>query len=70
MTDYPKNSINEVGFPEGQLLANGASKEECAEISAAFLTGTPIPETHLPVVNQVSARLAQLPEYQERGGAA
>ncbi|MBD2519944.1 hypothetical protein H6G93_34385 [Nostoc sp. FACHB-973] len=61
MTDKPnpRNEIHNVGFPEGQLLANGATNEECAEISAAYLQGKPMPVSENPVINRISERLTQ-----------
>ena len=60
---YPSNQINSVGFPEGQLLANGATKDECAEISAAFIQGKPMPQSDNPNVNRVIDLLEQHPDY-------
>ncbi|MGF1987880.1 MAG: hypothetical protein RMY62_008455 [Nostoc sp. ZfuVER08] len=65
MTDqqYPSNEIHSVGFPEGQLLGNGATKEECADISAAYLQGKPLPASDNPAINRISERLAQTSGY-------
>ncbi len=60
---YPSNEIHSVGFPEGQLLANGATPEECAEISAAYLQGKPLPESDNSVINRVSEHLTQVSGY-------
>ncbi|AUB41309.1 hypothetical protein COO91_07357 [Nostoc flagelliforme CCNUN1] len=59
----PSNEIHHVGFPEGQLLGNGADVEECAEISAAYLQGKPLPESDNPVINPISDRLTQTTGY-------
>ncbi|MEH2287184.1 hypothetical protein [Nostoc sp.] len=55
----PKNEIHHVGFPEGQLLGNGATVEECAEISAAYLQGKPLPTSDNPVINRINDRLPE-----------
>lgn len=62
-SNYPKNDINSVGFPEGQLLANGASVDECAEISAAYHLGKQLPTTDNETINRVSDRLTQTSGY-------
>jgi hypothetical protein len=59
----PSNEIHHVGFPEGQLLGNGATAEECAEISAAYLQGKPLPASDNEVINRVSDRLAETSNY-------
>lgn len=59
----PSNEIHNVGFPEGQLLGNGASSEECAEISAAYLQGKPLPASGNEVINRVSDRLTETSGY-------
>jgi hypothetical protein len=59
----PSNEIHHVGFPEGQLLGNGATAEECAEISAAYLQGKPLPVSDNPVINRISERLTQTSGY-------
>ncbi len=64
----PQNEINSVGFPEGQLLANGASAEESAEISAAFLQGQPMPETGKPDVDKTIELLNDHPAYGQYKG--
>ncbi|OUL28294.1 hypothetical protein BV378_07680 [Nostoc sp. RF31YmG] len=61
--NYPKNDINSVGFPEGQLLGNGASADECADISAAYHLGKPLPVSDNETVNRVSDRLTQTSGY-------
>ncbi|MBE9208822.1 hypothetical protein IQ244_20205 [Nostoc sp. LEGE 06077] len=61
--NYPQNEINRVGFPEGQLLGNGASVEECAEISAAYHQGKPMPVTDNPAIDRITARLEQTSGY-------
>lgn len=65
MTDqqYPSNEIHRVGFPEGQLLGNGATSEECADISAAYLQGKPLPTSDNEVINRISDRLTQTSGY-------
>ncbi|WP_414574180.1 hypothetical protein [Nostoc sp. CCY 9925] len=65
MTDqqYPSNEIHCVGFPEGQLLGNGATSEECADISAAYLQGKPLPTSDNEVINRISDRLTQTSGY-------
>ncbi|MBD2360036.1 hypothetical protein H6G36_02280 [Anabaena minutissima FACHB-250] len=60
---YPSNEINSVGFPEGQLLANGATAEQSAEIAAAYYQGQPLPTTGNESVDNVSARLTQMSAY-------
>lgn len=62
-SNYPKSDINSVGFPEGQLLANGAIADECAEISAAYLLGKPLPTTDKERVNSVVQRLSDMSSY-------
>jgi hypothetical protein len=59
----PSNEIHNVGFPEGQLLGNGATPEECAEISAAYLQGKSLPVSENPVINRISERLIQTSGY-------
>ncbi|MEH2310739.1 MAG: hypothetical protein V7K35_04760 [Nostoc sp.] len=59
----PSNDIHNVGFPEGQLLGNGASPEDCADISAAYLQGKPLPESDNPVIQRISERLTQTGGY-------
>lgn len=59
----PSNEIHRVGFPEGQLLGNGASAEECADISAAYLQGKPLPVSDNPAINRISERLTQTSSY-------
>lgn len=65
MTDqqHPSNEIHHVGFLEGQLLGNGATDEECAEISAAYLQGKPLPVSENPVINRIAERLTQTSGY-------
>ena len=60
---YPSNEINSVGFPEGQMLANDATPEETALISAAYLQGKALPETGNEVLDRVSDRLTQTSGY-------
>ncbi|MFN6484616.1 MULTISPECIES: hypothetical protein [unclassified Nostoc] len=59
----PSNEIHHVGFPEGQLLGNGATVEECAEISAAYLQGKPLPVSDNSVINRISDRLTETSGY-------
>ncbi|MEH2307016.1 hypothetical protein [Nostoc sp.] len=59
----PSNEIHHAGFPEGQLLGNDANVEECAEISAAYLQGKPLPVSDNPVINRISERLTQTSGY-------
>ncbi len=59
----PKNEIHNVGFPEGQLLGNGATVEECSEISAAYLQGKPLPTSDNEVINRINDRLAETSGY-------
>jgi hypothetical protein len=59
----PSNEIHHVGFPEGQLLGNGATPEECAEISAAYLQGKPLPVSDNDAINRISERLTQTSGY-------
>ncbi|MCC5621021.1 hypothetical protein [Nostoc sp. CHAB 5715] len=61
--EYPSNEIHKAGFPEGQLLGNGASTEECAEISAAYLQGKPLPTSENETINRISERLTQTSGY-------
>lgn len=61
--NHPKNDINSVGFPEGQLLGNGATVEECAEVSAAYLQGKPLPTSDNPVINAITQRLTNTSGY-------
>ncbi|BAY94779.1 hypothetical protein [Tolypothrix sp. PCC 7601] len=62
-SNHPKNDINSVSFPEGQLLANGASAEETANISAAYHLGKPLPTSDIEVINRVADRLTQTSGY-------
>ncbi|MDZ8227570.1 hypothetical protein [Nostoc sp. ChiVER01] len=59
----PSNQIHQVGFPEGQLLGNGATVEECAEISAAYLQGKPLPPSDNEVINRINDRLTETSGY-------
>ncbi|MEH2005895.1 hypothetical protein [Nostoc sp.] len=61
----PSNEIHNVGFPEGQLLGNGATVEECANISAAYLQGKPLPTSDNEVINRISDRLTETSGYGE-----
>lgn len=61
--NQPSNEINRAGFPEAQLLGNGASAEECAEISAAYLQGKQMPVSENPVINRITERLEQTSGY-------
>lgn len=58
----PSNEIHHAGFPEGQLLANGATAEQCAEISAAYHQGKQL-VTDNEVINRISDRLTQTTGY-------
>ncbi|MEJ1930811.1 hypothetical protein WDZ92_11165 [Nostoc sp. NIES-2111] len=60
---YPSNDINSVGFPEGQLLGNGATDEQCAEISAAYHLGQPLPQTGDEVIDRIAERLTHVSGY-------
>lgn len=66
--DFPRNGINNVGFPEGQLLGNGATDEQCAEISAAWHLGLPMPKTGNEVIDQITERLTRMNDYGKHGG--
>lgn len=59
----PSNEIHRVGFPEGQLLGNGATVEQCADISAAYLQGKPLPTSENEVVNRIADRLTETSGY-------
>ncbi|MDM9580903.1 hypothetical protein [Nostoc sp. GT001] len=59
----PSNEIHHVGFPEGQLLGNGANAQECAEISAAYLQGKPLPISDNEVINRINDRLTETSGY-------
>ena len=59
----PSNEIHRVGFPEGQLLGNGATEEECAEISAAYLQGKSLPASDNEVINRISDKLTETSGY-------
>ena len=64
----PRNTINqEVGFPEGQLLAHGATSGQCAEISTAFRTGEEMPVTGNTKLDSISDRLTQHSQYGQGG---
>ncbi|MCC5626586.1 hypothetical protein [Nostoc sp. CHAB 5715] len=64
MTDqHPSNEIHRVGLREGQLLGNGATDKECAEISAAYLQGKPLPVSDNEVINRINDRLTQTSGY-------
>ncbi|WP_041565740.1 hypothetical protein [Nostoc punctiforme] len=68
----PSNEIHRAGFPEAQLLGNGASAEECAEISAAYIEGKPLPVSENPVINCISERLTHTSgygQYSDRGNS-
>lgn len=60
---YPSNEIHSCGFPEAQLLGNGATDSECAEISAAYLQGKPLPQSENEVINQIAERITQTSNY-------
>jgi hypothetical protein len=60
---YPSNEINSVGFPEGQLLANGASAEQTAEISAAYHQGELLPQTGNETLDRIGERLTRTSGY-------
>ena len=59
----PSNEIHNVGFPEGQLLGNGATVEECAEISAAYHQGKSLPVSENEVINRINDRLTETSGY-------
>jgi hypothetical protein len=61
--NHPSNEIHSVGFPEGQLLAHGATSEQTAEISAAYHLGKPLPISDNEVINRISDRLTQTTGY-------
>lgn len=65
--DAPHNGINDVGFPEAQLLGNGATDEQCAEISAAFRTGEPMPTTGNEALDRLVGYLQQHSAYGKEG---
>jgi len=60
---HPHNEIHHVGFPEGQLLGNGATPEQSAEISAAYHRGEPMPQTGNEVVDRIADRLPRISGY-------
>ncbi len=60
---YPSNDRIHVGFPEGQLLGNGATDEQCAEISAAYHLGQPMPQTGNETLDRIAERLTQVSGY-------
>lgn len=57
------NERKSVGFPEGQLLANGATEEQAAEISEAFHRGDSIPTTGNETLDRIAQRLVQVSGY-------
>lgn len=57
------NSRKLVGFPEGQLLANGATEQQAAQISEAFHRGQPIPTTGNDALDRIAQRLTQVSGY-------
>lgn len=59
----PSNEIHSVGFPEGQLLGNGATVEECGKISSAYLQGKPLLTSDNPVINRINDRLTETSGY-------
>lgn len=65
---YPSNEVNSAGFPEAQLLGNGATSEQTAEISAAYLQGKPLPKTGNEVIDRISDRLTQTSGYGKHKG--
>lgn len=66
--NHPKNDINCAGFPEGQLLANGASDKECSEISANYHLGKPLPIVENEAINRIADRLTQTSGYGQHSG--
>ncbi|MBR8840371.1 MAG: hypothetical protein DSM106950_41900 [Stigonema ocellatum SAG 48.90 = DSM 106950] len=60
---YPSNEIHSCGFPEAQLLGNGATEEECASISAAYLQGKPLPKSENEAVNRISSYITETSNY-------
>ncbi len=67
--NQPSNEINSAGFPEAQLLANGATDDECAEISAAYHQGKPMPASDNPVITRITERLQQTSGYGQHSEA-
>ena len=57
------NEIKSVGFPEAQLLANGATDEQAAQISVAYHRGEPIPATGDETLDRIAQRLVQVSGY-------
>lgn len=64
----PSNEIHTVGYPEGQLLANGATPEQTAEISAAILKGEELPVTGNEKIDEISTRIAANYNSLDNGG--
>jgi hypothetical protein len=54
------NERKAVGFPEGQLLEEGATEEQAAQISEAFHRGQPIPTTGNEALDRIAQRLTQV----------
>jgi hypothetical protein len=57
------NEIKSVGFPEAQLLANGATDEQAAVISEAYHRGNPMPTTGNETLDRIAQRLTQVTGY-------
>ena len=57
------NEIKSVGFPEAQLLANGATDEQAAVISEAYHRGKPMPTTGNETLDRIAQRLTQVSGY-------
>lgn len=63
---FPHNNVKNVGFYEGQLLANGATAEQSAEISANLIQGEEPKPTGEERLDRVAQRLYD-GEYNKQG---
>lgn len=62
---YPQNDINDVGFPESNLIWR-TTPERCAELSAAWYEGTLHEIKVEPELKQVCATLCKVSGFKPR----
>jgi hypothetical protein len=61
---WPSNDIDEVGFPEGQILPHcNGDASLCGELSAKYHLGEEFPPTGNQVLDDVCERLTQTSGY-------
>ncbi len=59
----PQSEIDGASFPEWQLIPNGATHAQAAEISEAYHKGEPMPTTGNERVDAISDRLTRNSGY-------